>query len=147
MIIPIFRVTNIREISLSGIRTHQHTGRTSLTLRDGSSSRNSKNYFSDVTFNYFYSDSRIVPRIKADLLTPVSSAPLVYSWCICYVRSPTLYKPLCTKLKVLSFVQRWLYRADSVQRLSCTKLNHRDWITIERVISMLINTSISTMND
>ena len=29
-----------------------------------------KNYASDVTFNYFYSDSRKVPRIKADVLTP-----------------------------------------------------------------------------
>ena len=36
-----------------------------------SCSRNSKNYFSDVTHNYFYSDSRKVPRIKGDVLTPV----------------------------------------------------------------------------
>ena len=34
-----------------------------------------KNYFSDVTFNYFYSDFRKVPRIKADVLTPVNSTP------------------------------------------------------------------------
>ena len=32
--IPIFRVTDIRKISRSGIRTH-HTGQTSPTLRDG----------------------------------------------------------------------------------------------------------------
>ena len=38
-----------------------------------------KNYFSGVTFKYFYSDSRKVPRIKAGVLTPVSSTPLVYS--------------------------------------------------------------------
>ena len=65
----------------SGIRTH-HTAQTSPTLRDGSCSRNSKNYFTHVTFNYFYSDSRKVPIIKADVLTPVSSIQLVYSWCI-----------------------------------------------------------------
>ena len=34
-----------------------------------------KNYFSDVTFNDFYSDSRKVPKIKADVLTPVNSTP------------------------------------------------------------------------
>ena len=34
---------------------------------------------SGVTFNYFYSDSRKVPRIKADVVTSVSSTPLVYS--------------------------------------------------------------------
>ena len=76
---PIFRVTNIRKIFRSGIRTHQHTGKNSLTLRDGGSSPNSENYFSDVTFNYFYSDSRKVPRIKADVLTLVSSTPLMYT--------------------------------------------------------------------
>ena len=43
------------------------------TLGDGSCSRNSENYFSDVTFNYFYSDSRKVSRIKADVLTPVKN--------------------------------------------------------------------------
>ena len=32
-------------------------------------SRNLKNYASDVTFNYFYSDSRKVLRIKAHVLT------------------------------------------------------------------------------
>ena len=62
---------NIRKISRSGIRTH-HTGQTSPTLRDGSCSRNPKHYFSDVSFNNFYYDSRKVPRIKADVLTPVS---------------------------------------------------------------------------
>ena len=35
-----------------------------------------------IIFNYFYSDSRKVPRIEADVLTPVSSTPLVYSSCI-----------------------------------------------------------------
>ena len=40
------------------------------TLWDNSCSRNLKNYPSDVTFNYFYSDSRKVPRIKANVLTP-----------------------------------------------------------------------------
>ena len=40
-----------------------------------SCSRNSINYISDVTFNYFYPDSRKVPRIKADVLTPVNSTP------------------------------------------------------------------------
>ena len=39
-----------------------------------------RNYISDVTFNYFYSDSRKVPRIKADILTPVNSTPYD-SWC------------------------------------------------------------------
>ena len=43
--------------------------KTSLLLRDGSCSRNSKNYTSDVTFNYFYSDSRKVTKIKAGVLT------------------------------------------------------------------------------
>ena len=42
--------------------------------------QNSRNYISDVTFNYFYSDSRKVPRIKADELTPVNSTPYD-SWC------------------------------------------------------------------
>ena len=51
----------------------------SPTLRDGSCSRNSKNDFSDVTFNYFYSDSQKVPRIKADVLTPVNLTPYNYS--------------------------------------------------------------------
>ena len=60
---------NIHKISRSGIRTHD-TAQTSPTLRDNSCSRNLKNYTSDVTFNYFYSDSRKVPRIKADVLTP-----------------------------------------------------------------------------
>ena len=78
---PIFRITKIRKFSRSGIGTH-HTGQTAPTLRDASCSRNSNNYFSDVTFNYFYFDSRKVPRIKADVLTPVSSTPLVYSSCI-----------------------------------------------------------------
>ena len=41
-----------------GIRTH-HTGQTSATLRDSSCSRNSKNYFSDVTFNYFISSFEV----------------------------------------------------------------------------------------
>ena len=35
-----------------------------------------KNDFSDVTLNYFDSDSRKVSRIKADVLTPVSSTTL-----------------------------------------------------------------------
>ena len=38
------RVTNIRKIFRSGIRTH-HTGQASSTLRDGSCSRNSRNFF------------------------------------------------------------------------------------------------------
>ena len=42
--------------------------------------QNSRNYFSDVTFNYFYSDSRKVPRIKTDVLTPVNSTPYD-NWC------------------------------------------------------------------
>ena len=42
--------------------------------------QNSRNYISDVTFNHFYSDSRKVPRIKADILTPVNSTPYD-SWC------------------------------------------------------------------
>ena len=75
-----FRVTNIRKSSRSGIRTH-HTGQTPPTLRDGNScSQNSRNDISDVTFNYFYSDSRKVPRIRADVLTPVNST-LYDSWC------------------------------------------------------------------
>ena len=45
------------------------------TLRDGSCSRNSKNYTSDVTFNYVYSNSQKVSRIKSDVLTPVNSTP------------------------------------------------------------------------
>ena len=53
----------------SGIRTHD-TAHTSPTLRDNSYSRNQKNYASGVTFNYFYSDSRKLLRIKADVLTP-----------------------------------------------------------------------------
>ena len=60
---------------------------TSPTLRDGSCSLNSKNYFSDVIFNYFHSVSRKVPRItekyrlpKADVLTPVNLTPND-SWC------------------------------------------------------------------
>ena len=63
---------NIREIPQAEIRTH-HTGQTSPTLRDGS--RNSKKKFSDVTFNYVYSDSHKVPRIKANVSTPVNLAP------------------------------------------------------------------------
>ena len=66
---PIFRIANIQKISRGGIRTHD-TAHTSPTLRDNSSSRNLKNYASDVTFNYFYSDSGKVLRIKADVLTP-----------------------------------------------------------------------------
>ena len=62
------------------IRTH-HTGQTSPTLGDGGCSRNPNKYFPDVTFNYFYSDSRKVPRIKSDLLTPVNWTPYD-SWCI-----------------------------------------------------------------
>ena len=69
-----FRVTNIRKISRSGIRTH-HTGQTLPTLRDSSCSRNSKKDFSDSTFNYPYFNSRKVPRIKSDVLTPVNSTP------------------------------------------------------------------------
>ena len=64
--IPIFRVANMCKIFRSIIRTH-HTGQTSPTLRDGSCSRNLKNYFSNVTFDQFYPDSRKLPRIKADV--------------------------------------------------------------------------------
>ena len=64
----------VRKRFRSGIRTH-HTGQTSPTLGDGNCSRNSKNYFSDGTFNYSYSDSRKVPRIRADVLTPVNRTP------------------------------------------------------------------------
>ena len=42
--------------------------------------QNLRNYISVVTFNYFYSDSRKVPRITADVLTPVNSTPYD-SWC------------------------------------------------------------------
>ena len=61
------RVTNLHKISGSEIRTH-HTAETSPTLREGSCNRSLKNYFSDVSFNSFFSGSRKVPRIKASLL-------------------------------------------------------------------------------
>ena len=48
-----FCVTNIRKISRSETRTH-HTSDTSQTLQEGSCNRNSKIYFSDVTFNSFF---------------------------------------------------------------------------------------------
>ena len=64
-----FRIANIHKMSRSGIRTHD-TAHTLPTLRDNSCSRNLKNYASDGTFNYFYSDSRKVLRIKANVLTP-----------------------------------------------------------------------------
>ena len=40
-----------------------------------SCSQNSRNYISDVTFNYFYSDYQKVLRIKTDVLTPVNPTP------------------------------------------------------------------------
>ena len=67
--IPIFRIANTHKISRSGIRTHD-TAHNSPTLRDMSCNRSLKNYASDVTFNYFYSDFRKVLRIEADVLTP-----------------------------------------------------------------------------
>ena len=54
-----------------------HTGQTSLALRESSWSRNSKNYFSDVTFNYFYSDSRKIPSIKEQLMYTTLEFPVV----------------------------------------------------------------------
>ena len=110
MIIPIFFVTNIRKIFRSGIRT-QHTGQTSPTLRDSSCSRNSKNYFSDITFNYSYSDSRKVPKIKADVLTPVSfntvTVQLMYTTLDFLVRLniPALYF-FCYRVRILKSVNR-----------------------------------------
>ena len=61
-----FRVTKILKISRSAIRTH-HIAKTSPTLREGRCNRNSKNYILDVTFNFFFSDSRKVPKIEAGL--------------------------------------------------------------------------------
>ena len=49
-----FRVTNIRKLSRSEIRTH-HTAATSPILQNGSCAQVSKNYsISDVTFNYLF---------------------------------------------------------------------------------------------
>ena len=48
-----FRVTNIREISRSGIRTHR-TAETSPTLWKISCNRNSENYILGAIFNYFF---------------------------------------------------------------------------------------------
>ena len=78
------------------MRTH-HTGQTSPTLGDRSCSRNSKNYFSDVTFNYFYSDSRKVSRIKADVLTPVkiehrTTADIYNARLSCVIQWSALYR-------------------------------------------------------
>ena len=114
--IAIFRVTNIRKISGSGIRTH-HTGQTSRTLRDGIV-RNSRNYISDVTFNYFYSDSRKVTRIKADVLTPVNSTPYD-SWC-------TTFDSL-----VVFNGRRFMVRARG------TKISYDPWSDIAHVVSEL----------
>ena len=75
-------------IDYPNISCHEHTQnfpkwnpnaphRTNLAYITGqySCSGNSRNYISDVTFNYFYSNFRKVPRIKADVLTPVPSTP------------------------------------------------------------------------
>ena len=86
----------VRDISRSGIRTH-HTGQTLPTLGDGSCSRSSKNYFPDITFNYFYSDSWKISRIEADVLTPVKieyrmTADVYNATLSCVIQWSALYR-------------------------------------------------------
>ena len=84
-------------------RTTQRTPR--QHWRDNSCSRNLKNYASDVTFNYFYSDSRKVLRIKADVLTPYDS------WCTTFdffvaLSAPPLHRGGKPELQNFSY-HRW----------------------------------------
>ena len=80
--------------------------------------QNSRNYISDVTFNYFYSDSGKVPRIKADVLTPVNS---------------TLYDSWCTTFDffVVFNGRRFIVRARG------TKISYDRWSDIAHVVSEL----------
>ena len=86
-------VSLITIINYPNISCHEHTQnfrkwdpntiyRTNLANITGrySCRQNSKNYISDVSFNYFYSDSWKVPRIKADVWIPMNST-VYYNWC------------------------------------------------------------------
>ena len=77
--------------------------------------QNSRNYISDVTFNYFYSDSREIPRIKADVLIPVSSPPYD-SWCATF------------DFLVVFNGRRFIVRA------SGTKISYHRWSDIAHVV-------------
>ena len=115
-------------INYPNIPCHEHTqnfpkwdpNRTNLANITGRYSfrQNSRNYISDVTFNYFYSDSRKVPRIKADVLIPVNSTP---------------YDRWCTTFNFLVVFngRRFIVRARG------TKISYDRWSDIAHVVSEL----------